>query len=78
MSEFTGRVEKKPRAEGSKSEREAVVLVTEKAEYVLRRQGGNPFADAELDKLVGRRIHCRGLLRDYTFIMDSWTPLDAG
>lgn len=76
MPEFTGQVIKKPFGAGSKSEHLAVMLVTGAGEYVLRRKGGNPFADPELDRLVGRRIRAGGLLRDYTFIMDKWTILD--
>ena len=71
--QLTGHVIKKPFASGSKSEREAVVLVTEEGEFVLRRLGGNPFFDAELENLVGKTIHCDGDLTGYTFIMTRWT-----
>jgi hypothetical protein len=70
---FNGRVIKKPFAAGSKSEREAIILVTETGEYVLRRTGGNPFFDAELEDLVGKRIRCEGELTGYTLLMDKWT-----
>jgi hypothetical protein len=66
-----GKVVRKPIAQGSKSEREAVVLVTsEGAEYVLRRLGGNPFRDPELDALVGKAIEVEGNLHGYTFIFE--------
>jgi hypothetical protein len=32
------------------------VLETGDGRYILRRSGGNPFADTELDALVGKRI----------------------
>ena len=68
-----GTVVRKPFAVGSKSEREAVVLVTaDGREYVLRRLGGNPFHDAELEALVGKRIACEGQLHGYTFIFERW------
>jgi hypothetical protein len=69
----TGHVIKKLFAAGSKSEREAVILVTDKGEYVLRRKGGNPFFDEELENLVGKTIKCEGDLTGYTFIMTKWT-----
>lgn len=68
-----GRVAKKMFAAGSKSEHEAIVLVTSEGEYVLRRKGGNPFFDAELEGLVGKSINCEGDLTGYTFLMDKWT-----
>jgi hypothetical protein len=68
-----GTVVRKPFAVGSKSEREAVMLVTaEGREYVLRRLGGNPFHDEELEALVGKRIACEGMLHGYTFIFEKW------
>jgi hypothetical protein len=69
---ITGRVVKKPFAAGSKSEREAILLVTEEGEYVLRRQGGNPFYDQELEKLVGKKIEVDGKIIGYTLMMSNW------
>lgn len=68
-----GRVVKKMFAAGSKSEHEAVMLVTKEGQYVLRRKEGNPFFDEELEGLVGKSIKCEGDLTGYTFLMDSWT-----
>jgi hypothetical protein len=70
--QLRGKVVRKSVGTGSKSEREAVVLVTPDAEYVLRRSGGNAFADAELDALVGATIRASGTLHGYTFLIDSW------
>jgi hypothetical protein len=61
--QFSGMVIRKRINPGSKSEHDAVVLVTDAGELKLRRQGGNPFADPELERLVGQRIHCDGLAR---------------
>jgi hypothetical protein len=71
--QLTGRVTKKHFARGSKSGREAVILATEGGEYLLRRRGGNPFFDEELENLVGKQIRCVGDLTGYTFLMDEWT-----
>jgi hypothetical protein len=68
-----GTVVRKPFAVGSKSEREAVMLVTaDGREYVLRRLQGNPFHDEELEALVGKHIACEGQLHGYTFICERW------
>ena len=70
MSEdFRGRVDRRAVAAGSKSEHDAVVLVTDDGrELILRRLGGNPFADPELDALVGKTVRCTGELRGTTLI----------
>jgi hypothetical protein len=73
--EFCGKVVKKPFGVGSKSEREAVMLITDGGEYVLRRAGGNAFRDPELDRLVGKSVCCQGSLHGYTFFMSGWHEL---
>lgn len=70
--QLKGHVTKKSFATGSKSERDAVILVTKEGEYLLRRRCGNPFSDPELEKLVGENIRCEGDLTGYTFLMDTW------
>ena len=71
--EVSGKVIKKPYAVGSKSEREAVLLHTPDEDYVLRRRGGNPFHDPELEKLVGKQINCSGVLTtNHTLIISDW------
>ena len=71
-----GRVVRKRLSIGSKSEHEALVLVTpDGQEYKLRRQEGNPFRDPELDALEGKRIECEGIVRDGQVIMTRWTVL---
>lgn len=78
MPEFIGTVIKKLFGKGSKSEHEAVFLETEHNEYVLRRQGGNPFYDEEMQKLVGKTIRCIGVVTDYTLLISDWAVLDEG
>jgi hypothetical protein len=75
MPEYVGKVTKKPFGKGSKSESEAIFLETGDGEFVLRRQGGNPFHDPELQKLVGKTIRCTGLARDYVLKISDWTEL---
>jgi hypothetical protein len=70
--QFFGSVVRKAIATGSKSEREAVVLLTDSGQFVLRRQGGNPFHDPELNKLVGKTIKATGELSGYTILMSEW------
>ncbi|HVZ37914.1 MAG: hypothetical protein JST22_10335 [Bacteroidetes bacterium] len=72
MDTLRGHVVSKAFGTGSKSEHEAVVLVTDAGEYVLRRRGGNPFFDPELDGLVGKEIVCEGDVAGYTMIMSDW------
>ena len=74
---FLGQVVRKRVSVGSKSEHEALVLITASGdEYKLRRQGGNPFRDPELDGLEGKRIECEGIVRDGQLIMSRWSVLD--
>jgi hypothetical protein len=64
-------------APGSKSERSAVVLTTPSGEkFVLQRRGGNPFADADLDSLVGHSIKASGLATSGTLVMRRWETTD--
>jgi len=70
--ETTGQVIKQQTAKGSKSERRAPMLATKEGTYILRRRGGNPFFDPELEKLVGQTIHCKGILTEHTLIISSW------
>ena len=71
-----GQVFRKTVAKGSKSERLAVVLRTTQGDYVLRREGGNAFRDAELDGLVGRKIECEGEVAVNTLIMSGWSVIE--
>src|SRR4051812_14756084 len=75
---FTGHVVKKSFGQGSKSQRNAVLLVTDDGEYVLRRQGGNAFHDPQLEGLVGKSIRCQGVLHGYTLLVSSCTEVPPG
>jgi hypothetical protein len=69
---FRGDVVRQTVARGSKSERAAVLLRTADGEYVLRRQGGHPLRDTQLEALVGHTIEGEGVVRDYVLILSSW------
>lgn len=72
MSEFRGTVFRRHYAPGSKSDREAVMIRIGETELLLRREGGNPFADAQMDKLVGRTISGNGRRVSTALIMSEW------
>lgn len=71
-----GRVTRRPYAVGSKSEHEAVMLVTDEGEFRLTRRGGNPFSDPELDRLVGKYLEAEGLLSGGSFILEREISAD--
>jgi hypothetical protein len=75
MSEFVGKVSRGSFGKGSKSAHEALYIETGGARYVLRRQGGNPFYDPELQDLDGKRIRCNGVIADYTLLISEWTVI---
>jgi len=52
---YSGSVVKRPFGVGSKSEHDAIFLVTKDGDYVLRRQGGNAFSDPEWRSSLVRR-----------------------
>ena len=77
QQQFCGRVVRQPFAVGSKSERQAVMLATADGDYVLRRRGGNSFADPKLDSLVGKTICCTGFVHGYTLLISEWHEAPA-
>lgn len=77
MHSFEGVVAEKIVNAGTKSEHTAVVLVTDSGEYKLRQQGGNPFVDPELQKLVGKRLSLEGtLLNSGTILIKPGTIVE--
>jgi hypothetical protein len=80
LTEFVGRVTRRRFGAGTKSEHEAVYLDTDHGSFLLRRAGGNPFSDPEIESLVGKRIRCRGEAFDYFIVMTEWStePDDSG
>lgn len=70
--EWRGTVKRKLIRRGTKSEHQALVLVTPEGEYKLRRVDGNPFHDEMLDELEGNRVRCTGELDGNEIILDYW------
>ena len=69
---YSGTVEKRRFGKGSKSERDAIFLVTADGDYVLRRQGGNAYHDPDLERLVGKQIRCTGIVTGYTLLVSDF------
>ncbi len=65
---FVGRVARGRVAEGSKSEREAILLVGPAGRFILRRKGGNAFHDPELEALVDHEVEAEGAVVGQTLI----------
>jgi hypothetical protein len=75
---MTGRVARKAVSGGSKSERNAIVLIDAGGKYlILRRRGGHPFVDEVLDGLVGKDITLTGTVFDGLVLMDEWREADG-
>ncbi len=74
--EWHGAVQRKVIRRGTKSEHEALVLVTSQGEFKLRRVGGNPFHDETLDQLEGHSIRCTGELDGNEIFMSGWEVVD--
>ena len=70
--EWRGTVKRKLIRRGTKSEHEALMLVTDRGEYKLRRVGGNPFWDQTLAELEGHGIICTGELDGAEVFLSSW------
>src|SRR5258707_1619985 len=72
-----GQIVRKMFGTGTKSEHEAICLVTTKGDYLLRRSAANPFEpDRELDSLVGKQVRISGTLSGYTFFVSGWQEND--
>jgi hypothetical protein len=61
---------------GSKSDHDAVMLDTGDRVLILRRRGGNAFADPVLNGLVGARVRLEGTATDTTFLIDRFIHID--
>lgn len=73
---YRGRVAIERRGGRSKSARDAVVLQSDAASFVLRVQGGNAFSDPVLDALVGKTIEADGIVQDGVLIVNRWRELE--
>ena len=75
---YSGRVTRQQLSAGSKSEHLGVVLLTREGPLKLRRAGGNPFVDNELEKLIGHEIDCEGRLQHGQLVVTDWNVLERG
>lgn len=75
---LSGKVVRQRYAAGSKSDHTAVMLETADGTFKLRRMGGNPFSDPELEKLVGCEIAGTGNVTNNQFILTDWTVTSGG
>lgn len=71
-TELTGKVILKKFGKGSKSEHDAICLVTDNGTFVLRRAGANPFSDEKLHAMVGKEITSRGHLKEPYFMITEF------
>lgn len=74
--QFHGTVSRQQFAPASKSEHAAVVLLTSEGPLKLRRIGGNPFKDPELEKLVGREIRGEGEVHAGQLMLSDWEVVE--
>jgi hypothetical protein len=74
--QFQGKVVRQLFGAGSKSQHQAVVLLTSQGPLKLRRPGGNPFLDPELEKLVGREVACDGEIHQGQLLITRCNVLD--
>jgi len=73
MSEIVGKISKRLLAQGTKSEHRGMVLEDAQGlQHVLRRVGGNPFRDPELEALEGRRLRLLGRATEGFFLVERW------
>lgn len=70
--EWHGNVKRKLIRHGTKSEHEALMLVTGKGEFKLRRSGGNPFRDESLAELEDRKVRYTGELDGNEIFLSGW------
>jgi hypothetical protein len=66
-----GTVRQRRYAVGSKSEHDAVTLVTADGEFRLQRKGANPFEDAALDEYIGKQVEAAGFVSGPSLIVDD-------
>ena len=70
VENLQGRVTQGPYAKGSKSERQAVFLETERGRFILRRKGGPAYSDARLKRFVGHTVECDGFFVGTTLLAE--------
>lgn len=69
---FRGHVRRKEIRSGTKSRHTALMLVTQDAEYKLRRPGGNPFWDEVLAEMEDKEIEAEGEVLRGELFLSTW------
>ncbi|MEO3715359.1 hypothetical protein [Roseateles flavus] len=75
LKTWTGRLERRLLAAGSKSERQGLVLRLDEGQVLpVRRLGGSDFRDEVLEPLLGQRLQVRARqLESGLLQIESWT-----
>jgi len=76
VSHLRGKVVRGDYARGSKSERVAVFLDTDRGRFVLRRKTGPVFGDPALEPWVGKLVECDGFLAGTTLLAERIRPAE--
>jgi len=71
VESLRGKVIQDTYGRGSKSEHDAIVIITTEGRYLLRRKAGHAYNDVELEKYIGLEIECNGFLVGSTLIADD-------
>lgn len=66
-----GTVQQRRYAVGSKSEHDAVTLLTPEGEFRLQRKDANPFEDPQLRAYVGKHVEVAGFVAGPSLIIED-------
>ena len=75
VKQLRGQVTRGSYGAGSKSERTAVFIDTERGRFLLRRKDGPAFADSALDRYVGSAVECDGFLVGTALLAERIEPI---
>jgi hypothetical protein len=70
VESLRGKVIRDSYGKGTKSEHDAILIITGEGRYLLRRKDGPAFNDVHLEKYLGLEIECDGFLVDSTLIAE--------
>ena len=74
---LVGRVIEKHVGGRSKSRHLAVVLSSDRGDFILRIPGGNPYDEPALRALVGKRIEATGDKDGHVLFLRQWKELST-
>lgn len=76
VHKLRGQVTRGEYGKGSKSERVAVFIDTDRGRYLLRRKNSPAFVDADLEHFIGKTVECDGFLLETTLLAEHIKPID--